>query len=252
MITQNNGKDAFEELREALRAFMTNKGHGKLGRNIKGMIKLNEDYFVKTNLDYSTCMKEVEDKDNGGRKLVITNALKKATIDSKYNAKNKQEIAAWIKYDEASSQALNILEYQLAPAVLAEVKKDVRFDDIYDNNDVIELLEIVQDVVNAGQYGGQYDSVYTNLEQYHEYLLKKQEIEDVDTYSKSIITKYKSLVSVLGKVPFGEKAMVDIIQSGSTNTVTMTDYYTGSNEDRVWWDEQYMHIHVVGKLIYSC
>ena len=125
VITQNNSKDEFEELREALSAFMTNEGHGKLGRNIKGMIKLDEDHFMKTNLDYSTCMKEVEDKDNGGGcKLVITNALKKAAIDAKYNAKNIQEMATWIKYHDASSQALNILEYQLAPAVLAEVKKD--------------------------------------------------------------------------------------------------------------------------------
>ena len=115
------------------------------------MIKLDEDDFMKANLDYSTCMKEVKDDDTGGRKLVVMDALKKATIDAKYNAKNKQEMAAWTKYEEASSQALNILEYQLAPAVLAEVKKDIRFEDRYDNNDVIKLLEIVQDVVNAGQ-----------------------------------------------------------------------------------------------------
>ena len=91
MITQNNGKDAFEELREALGAFVTMKGHGKLGRNIKSMIKLDEDYFMKATLDYSSCSEEVVDED-GGHKLVVTDALKKATIDAKYNSLNKKEM----------------------------------------------------------------------------------------------------------------------------------------------------------------
>ena len=38
-----------------------NEGRAKLliGRNIKGRIKLEEDYFMKTDLDYSTCSMEV-------------------------------------------------------------------------------------------------------------------------------------------------------------------------------------------------
>ena len=38
-------KKDLEKLWDTLAAFMTNKGHAKLGRNIKGMIKLEEDWF---------------------------------------------------------------------------------------------------------------------------------------------------------------------------------------------------------------
>ena len=56
----------------------------------------------------------------------------------------------------------------------------------------------------------------------------------IDMISKRIFTKYKSSISILGSVLFGEKkTMVDIIQSGTSDAVTMLDYYyTGSDEDQ--------------------
>ena len=68
------------------------------------------------------------------------------------------------KYLNASLEAVNVLEGQLAPTILAEVKKHDYLDNIYDNWDIILFSEILENIFYKVKYGECHNAILTNLD----------------------------------------------------------------------------------------
>ena len=156
--------------------------------------------------------------------------------------------------------AMNEFEYQAEDTVLIKAKKNKNYKLAHSNKDVILLLEMIQNVVNKGEYGDKRDSIVTNLDIAHTFLTWQQQDMDVTPFKKTTKQKYKSLVANVGKMPFGETAILLVVlheyknrnNSNNNSVATMKDYYSGTADKQKEWNNMYMNIYLSQKTIMAC
>ena len=91
--------------------------------------------------------------------------VKKEQVKSKWYWINTRELDQKERYDEGKMMIWNAIHFQCDEPVLQGIKADKRYEKAKKDVAITELLRIVKDVINKGQFGAQHDELATSLEQ---------------------------------------------------------------------------------------
>ena len=111
------------------------------------MVELERDHIVKTKIDANKYM-TVE---SGGS--VTTDEIKKEELTRAFGRTADREESLWEKYKEGKKSIWNAIIYQCDDSVIAGMEADKRYKKAKEDVATIQLLRILEDVINKGEFG---------------------------------------------------------------------------------------------------
>ena len=213
------------------------------------MEELKESDFVKTLLDASSYMTT---KSDGS---VETDIVKKEQVKSKWNRVNSRELELKEKYNKGKAMMWNAMHFQYDDPVVEGVIADKRYKKAKKDVAIIQLLHIMKDVINKGQFGARHDEHVTSLVQCKDFLGIYQGNRSVADFAATIVEHYKMQSDLLGDLAFGESLMLDIIaacKGEARSNITLETYYKGNKKEKAVWADKYKNNIVARLMILNC
>ena len=84
---------------------------------------------------------------------VTTDEIKKEEVTRTFSWTADKEESLWEKYQEGKQSIVNAIIYQCDDSVIAGMKADKRYEKAKEDVAVIQLLRILEDVINKGEFG---------------------------------------------------------------------------------------------------
>ena len=131
----------------------------RLSSSIAEMEEMERGHIVTTKLDANKYMTV---KSDGS---VTTDEIKKEELTRAFNRTADREESLWEKYKEGKKSIWNAILYQCDDSVIAGMKADKRYKKAKSDVAIIQLLRILEDVINKGEFGARHDEVALSLQQ---------------------------------------------------------------------------------------
>ncbi len=217
--------------------------------SIEDMVELKETNFVKTDLDTTKYMKE---KDDG---TAVVDEVMKEKVKAKWVRINNRELDLKDKYDEGKMTVWNAMHLQCDDPVLAGIRDNIRYEKAKEDVAIIQLLRILKDVINKGQFGAQHDDIATSLKQCQNFFNLEKGNQSVAQFAETLVEHYDMQIDLFGQLAFGENLMLDIIaacRGAARSSIKLKTYYKGNEREKAEWADKYKHNIVARFMVLHC
>ena len=224
------GTTQLKEFNEGLQVYATTdlKLPG-LASSIAEMEEMEKGDIVTTKLDANKYMTV---KSDGS---VTTDEIKKEELTRAFSRTADREESLWEKYKEGKKSIWNAIIYQCDDSVIAGMKADKRYKKAKSDVAIIQLLRILEDVINKGEFGARHDEIASSLKQLRSLLCCYQNGDDIAAFTRKIVERYNMQVALLDEMPFGETMMLEIVAASTgadISNITLDTYQKGSKEQK--------------------
>lgn len=149
---------------------------------------------------------------------------------------NNRELEQKEKYDKGKAMMSNDIHFQCDDPVLTGVRVDKQYKKVKtDVASIIQLLNILKDVINKGQFGTHQNKLVTSLVQCKDFLGIYQGSRSVADFAATLVEYYKMQIDLLGDLAFGESLMLNIIAACKgevRSNITLKTYYKDNKKEK--------------------
>ena len=149
------------------------------------------------------------------------------------------------KYNNRTAIIWNAIHFQSDKPILTGIKADKRYEKAKEDVAIIQLLRIVKDVINKGQFGAQHDELAISLAQCRNFLPSYQGKRSIATFTAMLVEYYEMQIEHFGKLAFGENLMLEIIaacKGEALSNITLKTYYESDEKEKTKWEDKYKNI----------
>ena len=230
-LVANGGPKQAQDMHMACQNYANTKNMEKIYDVIKNIKKKDKSEFLTAKIDPANCL------DNQG----VAKEHLKTTEHMRAKEEMSLQLKNWNAHLLLDKTLYNTVWGQCDNGIKAQLKAQKDFANAKKEGFIMELLCIVDQVCLSGKFGIVRDRILLIVTQ-HQELLNYTQLKERDTepWLKDLADLYDTQVSLGGKLPFGDKIMIKILEEQVGAGTEMDHYYNSVNKHLVPdWDLEY-------------
>ena len=257
-VIQRDGKDnQFRLFHEQLIIYASAKQLSMVPGSIRKLETVDKSKFTTPLPDYRLWSTQVTVKDPDGstyKSWKITNAPNKDLLMAEYMNQRRLEMGDYNKYEKACTNLYSIVKGQIDPRMMGVITADPTYNQISDDEDLIEFLKLIKNICNSDSGNGKGYGPMEWLTNAQRSAVKQRtknskKMTSSVEYIQSTTDRYTQLKVKNGRFVYGSKFWSHCLEKDGK---TFDDYMSMNKNDQKKYDDLVDDLIIATLLIQNC